>query len=153
MSAYKLIFTGSFETLSNKLHANIHDIDIKRLDDTSAISKCENFEELHYFQGIDLGDGTKITDIQEHISNTIIEKLNEPTIEKSVLLTTPDFVGNADEKSEDPKANLDNAVLNSVLNSKSPLPEEDPFKYVQNKNFLILSTLSASVLLFVASLF
>lgn len=153
MSAIKLTYSGSFETLSAKIHASFNDVLIKKVSETVAIIKCESLEELHYLQGSDLGDETRILTVEEVIdSNNVSEKLNEPCNEKLVNLSTPDLK-KEEEILENPKVNVDNAVLNSVLNSKSPLPQEDPFNYVHNKNFLVLSTLSASILLFVASLF
>ena len=49
--------------------------------------------------------------------------------------------------------NLNNAVVNTVLNSKTPLYKDDPINVVMTPQFLLYSCFASSVMVFVSALF
>lgn len=148
MSSFVVNFTGSYDILKNELN-KVTEVTIEKLSDFCAIVKCNCVDELNYLKGNEYENDTKIIDIQLYIDTPIEESISSNFGIAKPLQVVREVVG---ELSDSIKS-LDLGLQDALLNSKSPLPTEDPFNYVINKQFLLFSAFSGCLILFVATLF
>lgn len=149
-SSFVVSFVGNFDVLKSQI-SKLTDANIQKLNEQTALIKNSpiDIEELNYLKGNEYDYDTKIIDVQLHTEASLEE--NAP-VNSGRLIYSQQVVREDSDKSN-PTQNVEFAIQDAVLNSKSPLSSEDPFKYIISKPFLIFSTLSASLIVFVATLF
>ena len=157
----KITFSGSFDELKNLMIKRIPDIKIKKLDEKTAQIQIEadSLEGVYYLKGFEL-DETRIdnvTEISDSEANLELDIVNKDTSElvKSVILEDTSKTNDkqsSGKKGGNPLENLDKAVFEATLNSKTPLPNEDPFYYITSKSFMVYTFFALSTIMFVSSI-
>lgn len=147
MAACKITFSGDFTKLEAAFKAKIPDFKVLKVTENTMTAKCETLEDIHYLKGLDSSEGLfdilYIEDIpEEEVKQVHSEQIFDNDVQKSIIFDK-----------EDPVANLNNAIFKASLNSKSPLPKEDPFNYIYSKSYITYASFGISVVLFISSLF
>lgn len=157
MAASKITYSGDYSELEKAIKSKVPEIKLTKIKDNVVIAKCENLEDVHYFKNFPLKEGTKveeILDIDEDELKELSEKSGSSTdLQKSIYLNKDEDLNNESNNLTDYNQNLNNALMNSTLNSKTPISEEDPITYVYSSKFLTVTTCVFSAFMFVGSLF
>ena len=176
----KITFEGNMSDLETSLKDQLMytSLVLKRIDDTNAYINSDDckslFDDISYLKNTILKGGVKLIDcslqerpvditpnydlIKEPSNNQvkeddIVDNSHELTTSKIIEpVVTPVPVSVQFNKKE-LKDNVDKAVSDAILNSKTPLSTEDPFYYITRPEFLLYSTFAISALLFVTNLF
>jgi hypothetical protein len=84
----------------------------------------------------------------QHVTH---EKFPEPTVHTNIekKITT---VEHSSDSSDDVMYRVNSALVDTTLPSKSPLPEEDPFRYLTSRNYLKYFVVASTAVLFVLTL-
>lgn len=150
MSACKITFTGDFSQFESNLKSKISDVKVTKIAEGVVLAKCENLEDIHYFKNFSLQDDIKILEIIDVVEEDYKTQIGEmfPTesdIQKSIIINEGGEI--------DPTANLNKALLNTTLNSKNLLQEQDSAKFVFSKTYLTYTSFAVSLVIFIGSLF
>ncbi len=145
MSNYYICFKGQYDVIEHFLKNKISSINIKLIQENKAIAIVDNADELYYYKNFTIDDFTQITEIEQTLEQFPSEDLfakaeifsNEIT--KSVIL--------------DYRFNLNSALINATLKSKSPLQPDDPFNYILGKDYLLYSSFIIALILLISNLF
>ena len=154
MAASKITFSGDYSELEKAIKSKVPDIKLTKVKDNVVIARCENLDDVHYFKNYPLKEGTKIEDIND-INEDELRELSENSgssteLQKSIYLNEHNL---NNENNKDYYNNLANAIMNASLDSKTPIPEEDPINYVYSCKYLTFSTFAFAAFMFVGSLF
>jgi hypothetical protein len=147
MAACKITFTGDFTKLEAAFKEKIPDFKILKVSENTVTAKCETLEDIHYLKTLDSNEDFKILEIVDILEEELKQIIPEQIFDNN------DFQNSIILDKEDPVTNLNNAVLNACLSSKSPLPNEDPINYIYSKSYVTYASFGISVLLFISSLF
>ena len=157
MAASKITFSGNFFELEKALKSKIPELKLTKIKDNVAVARCENLDDVHYYKSHHITEGIKIeeiNDINEDELRELSEKSGSSTeLQKSIYLNKDEepFLNN--ENNKDYYESLGNAIMNATLDSKTPIPEEDPINYVFSSKYLTFSTFAFAAFMFVGSLF
>ena len=162
----KISFTGEYSVLESTIKSKIPEIQIKKIDDTSAASLVDNtfVDDLYYFKGLEMENNTVITSFEEDsslesifnkaseeinkLSSQVIEKAND--IKENIAKNISSV--KASSCSQCPESNLNKALINTTLKSKSPLEADDPMNYILSKSFILTTSITISGLIFISNL-
>jgi hypothetical protein len=84
--------------------------------------------------------------------NTLISKLNEGSSTKSIYFEQP-LLSPTNSEDLNFKEKIANILTGAILNSKSPLAQDDPFGYLISKEFLFKFLTFSGMFIFIMVLF
>jgi len=160
------------ESLQEKLSQP--SLKVQKINDNTALIISEIpdiIDDVSYLINIQLSNDIKILEVEEAtkadcISDNDFELINNEDIDSKTKIVD-NIVGdlttsiNFNEGSSNNDVfcektavkNLNNAVVNTILNSKTPLYKDDPFNVVMNPQFCLYTMFATSLLVFISSLF
>ena len=145
-------------------HADINDqiLYIKDSDLGSGITIISSDEATQNDMTTASSMGFEVINKDDDSVKTTVSKLLEETTDKDEKKAdkteTKEKTGNTvttgnTGSAVSPKDSLNKAIMDTTLNSKTPLRKEDAFYFLIQKNFVTYAWLGASALVFVSSLF
>lgn len=165
MTYCRLSYTGEFKNLETSLLAKIPDCKITYIDTSNCIAVIDNVDDMYYLLGLDLDNDVRITNIEvgdkdkykeflvQEQKSELVESIEKETCGAPLIQPNQSQSQSQSEASSDPRINLNNALLNTTLKSKSPLQPEDPMNYILSKGYLLVSSFTISALLLLSNIF
>ena len=154
MSSYsKITFNGNFNLLSNSLVAKIPEIKLVQINDNTAIAIVDELESIHYLKGQELQQNVSLISCEDGDYESFKSYLETANRSNASQKETQKEIKSNVARLEDPTTNLNNALINTTLKSKSPLQPEDPFNYILSNGYLLSTSIAISALMLLSNLF